>query len=142
MGGTPASGGASEAERTPSRKTLTTVARRVAPVLEGAVDHARVVEGGLARPEFNRHGPELFAQLLTQHGHDRVHVTGESGDGEVGPEVAAGHVVDAAVLKRRVVESGPAGEVRERGGARPVGVVLVPGDDAAVARGLAEELVV
>ena len=56
--------------------------------------------------------------------------------------MAARHVMDAAVLARRVVEARPAREVRERRRPRPVGIVLVPRDHAAVARGLAEQLVV
>ena len=56
--------------------------------------------------------------------------------------MAAGDVLDAAVLGRGWVEADPTGEVAEGLGASPVGIVLVPRDDAAVMCGLDEELVV
>src|SRR4051794_27465621 len=96
----------------------------------------------LARFELDCDGAEQLFLLVGEDGANRVHVARETCYGEVGPEVTARHVLDAAVLARRVVESDPAREVRERSGASPVGIVLMPGDHAAVTRGLAEELVV
>lgn len=56
--------------------------------------------------------------------------------------MAAGDVMDAAVVASAVVEADPAGEMCHWLCAGPVGVILVPGDDAAVPRGFAEKLVV
>jgi len=56
--------------------------------------------------------------------------------------MAGGNVLDAAVLGGGRVEADPAGEVAERLGASPVGVVLVPGDDASVVRWFDEKLIV
>jgi len=56
--------------------------------------------------------------------------------------VAAGDVLEAAVINGAVVQGDPAGEVLHGLGAGPVGIVLVPGDYAAMMRGLAEELIV
>src|SRR5207248_3348455 len=50
--------------------------------------------------------------------------------------------MDAAVIARAFVQSNPAGEVSHRLGARPIGIVLMPGDDAPVLGRLAKELIV
>src|SRR4051812_24596591 len=50
--------------------------------------------------------------------------------------------MDAAVVARAFIESDPAGEVSHRLGARPVRIVLMPRDDAAMLGGLAKELIV
>src|SRR6266850_2463919 len=56
--------------------------------------------------------------------------------------MAAGNIVDAAVVARTLVEADPAGEMGHRLRAGPVRIILVPGDHAAMLRGLAEELIV
>ena len=53
----------------------------------------------------------------------------------------AGHVVETAVVDGAVVEGDPASQVLHGLRAGPVGVVLVPGDHAAMVCGFAEELV-
>src|SRR5206468_2467766 len=80
--------------------------------------------------------------LRRQHRANGLHVAGQAGDGQERPAVAAGDVVQAAVVLRRLVEANPASEMSHRPGARPVRIVLVPGDDAAVPGRLAEELIV
>ena len=102
----------------------------------------RVVERALAALELDGHGAECLLLILIQNSHDLVHVAGEAGDGEQVPLVGAGDVVEAAVVAGAVVEGDPAGEVLHGLRAGPVGVVLVPRDDAAVVRGFAEELIV
>ena len=59
-----------------------------------------------------------------------------------GPAVGAGHVLDAAVLGVLVLQCEVDGEVLHRGGAGPVGVVLVPGHPAPRPGRLAEQLVI
>src|SRR5262245_9365752 len=56
--------------------------------------------------------------------------------------MAARQITHASVIDRRVIQSDPAGQVCERRGARPVGIVLMPGDYTAVIRWFAEELIV
>src|SRR5206468_3726590 len=55
--------------------------------------------------------------------------------------MAARHVMYAAVLARRIVQSDPTRQVRHWLGARPVRVILMPRHDAPMMRGLAEQLV-
>src|SRR5262245_44274642 len=56
--------------------------------------------------------------------------------------MAAGNVMHAAVVAFACVESDPAGEMRHGLGARPVGIILMPSNDAAVLRRLAKQLIV
>src|SRR5207248_11772316 len=85
---------------------------------------------------------ELGLLLICEHGLNRVHVVGKSGDGQQIPALAAGHVMQTAVLAGRFVEADPAGEMRDGLRARPVRVVLMPRDYSAMLRWLAEKLVV
>jgi hypothetical protein len=117
-------------------------ARTLCVVGTRAVHRASVVERSFPFFEFDRDGIELVLQRDGEAAADGVHFSGENGLGQVGPFVAAGDVVEAAVLPGGVVETNPASEVREGRGARPVRIILVPGHDASVLRGLAKELVV
>src|SRR5262245_38742166 len=101
-----------------------------------------MMEDGLAAPERSGPGCERRALLRRQHVLDRVHLSGESRDRQQVPAMASGNVLQAPVLLGRVVQRYPAREVRHRLRAGPVRVVLVPRDDAAVLRRLAEELIV
>src|SRR2546429_297140 len=55
--------------------------------------------------------------------------------------MASSNVLETSILASRVVQTDPASEMCEGLGACPVGVILVPGDNAAVVCRLAEELV-
>lgn len=72
---------------------------------------------------------------------DRVHVSGQAGDRQQIPFVAAGDVLEASVAGCGIVEADPAGQMSHRLSPRPVGIILVPGDDSAVFGRFAEELV-
>jgi hypothetical protein len=56
--------------------------------------------------------------------------------------MASRNVVKTAILGGAVIQSDPAGEVGHGGGDRPVGVILVPGHNSTMVRGLAKELIV
>ena len=56
--------------------------------------------------------------------------------------MALGDIMDTAVLTGTLIEANPAREMGHWLGAGPIRVVLMPSDDAAVAGGLAKELVV
>src|SRR5207302_11013797 len=100
------------------------------------------MKAGLAFLQFDSDRLELTLLLICENSLNRVHVVGKSSDGQQIPALAAGHVMQAAVLARRVVEADPAGEVRDGLCARPVRIVLMPRDDSAMMRRLAEKLVV
>lgn len=85
---------------------------------------------------------ELTPLFLVQNRVDGGHVACQSGDGQVGPAMATGNVVQASVLAVGIVESNPASEMGKRLSSRPVRIVLMPGDHTAVMRRLAEELIV
>src|SRR6187549_3197915 len=71
-----------------------------------------------------------------------VHVACQTGYRQIGPEMAAGDVVDAAILLIRIIEANPAGNVREGLSARPVGIILMPCHDTTVMCWLGKDLVV
>ena len=73
----------------------------------------------------------------------RQHEGGVGLDGaEQRPAVAAGDVVDAAVVAGAVVEPDPARQVRHRLRPRPIRIILMPGHHAAVMRRFAKQLIV
>lgn len=55
--------------------------------------------------------------------------------------MASGHVMQATVFTGGIVESNPTGEMSERRGSGPVGIILVPGNNTAMPRRLAKKLV-
>ena len=101
-----------------------------------------MVEGGVSSGEGNGDGVEGGLLFGGEDGLYRLHVSCQTSDGEQGPGVAFGNVLQAAVFLGGFVESYPAGEVVHGLGAGPVGIVLVPCHHAAVVGGFAEELVV
>ena len=102
-----------------------------------------MMERGLAFLQLNRDGMvKLTPLLLVENRIDGGHVSRESGDGQIGPAMAAGDVMQAAVLAIRVIEADPAGQVSERLSAGLVGIILVPGNDSPVMSGFAEQLIV
>ena len=72
---------------------------------------------------------------------DGIHIACQAGDGQQLPAMAAGHVVNAAVVPGAVVQPNPAGQVGHGLGSRPVGIVLVPRDDSAMPSRFAKQLV-
>src|SRR5690606_26781500 len=97
-----------------------------------------MMEGRLARVQLHGNRPKGLLLLVGQHGLDGLHVSGEARYRQEIPPMASGHVLDAAVLEGGIIQPDPARKVRERLRARPVGVVLMPGDYATVLRRLAE----
>src|SRR5262245_2036247 len=102
-----------------------------------------MVERAFAGLELDRHGvSELLPLRRTEHFLDCVHVSRQAGDRQQVPAMAAGDIMHAAVVARALVEADPAGEMGHRLGASPIGIVLMPSDDAAMPRGFAKELIV
>src|ERR1043165_1613616 len=56
--------------------------------------------------------------------------------------MTAGNVMHTTVLARRIVKPDPTRDVSHRSRSGPVGIVLMPDHDAAVMRGLVEDLIV
>src|SRR5213080_996602 len=100
-----------------------------------------MMKRALALLQFNRYRRELNFLFIAEHAFNRAHVIRQSGDRQKAPAMAAGHVMHAAVLARRIVQSDPARQMRHRLRARPVRIILVPGYDSAMMRRFAEELV-
>ena len=118
-------------------------ARMWGSVFKGSVDCERVMEHALSGFELDGDGvAEAFPLFVREYSANGLHVSGESGDGQKVPAVAAGHVADAAVVYGAVIKSYPACEVGHGLCACPIGVVLVPCDNTAMQRGFAEELIV
>ena len=86
--------------------------------------------------------PELLLLFVVEYSVYGVHVACESRDGKIRPAMTTRNVLQTAVFSRRVVKPNPARKMRKRLRARPVGVILMPGDDATVMRRLAKELIV
>ena len=100
------------------------------------------MEGRFTALQHDRYRHELRALRRCEHSLDCVHLSSQAGDRQQIPAVAAWHVLQASVLHRHIVERDPAREVRDRHGAGPVGVILMPGDDTAAFGRLAEQLIV
>src|ERR1700733_6565843 len=56
--------------------------------------------------------------------------------------MASRHIVEAAIVAVTVIERDPAGEMRHRFRACPIGIVLVPGNYPSMMRRLAKKLIV
>ena len=90
-------------------------AQVVGVVFVRRVNRRRVVEGGLAGLQFEGDRVlELLPLFVGQDLADRVHVAGQAGDRQQVPVVAAGDVLQAAVVGRAFVGADPAGQVRHR----------------------------
>src|SRR5947208_2858686 len=79
--------------------------------------------------------------LIRQHCLDLVHVSAQASDRKEIPFMAPRHVIETTILKGAVVQGHPASDMRDRFGARPIRIVLMPGDHSAVVRGLTEQLI-
>ena len=101
-----------------------------------------MMKRALALLQFNRHRLKLRFLFIAQDTFDRVHVIRQAGDRQKVPGMTAGDVMHTTVLARGIVKPDPARQVRYRPGARPVGIVLMPGYDATVSGRFAEKLIV
>lgn len=111
-------------------------------VFEGSVDRQRVVEHALSRFELHRDRiVESLPLFFREYSADGLHVAGKSGDGQQIPAMAARNVADTSVINGAVIESDPAGEVGHWLRACPIGVVLMPCNNAAVERRFTKQLI-
>ena len=114
----------------------------VGAVLVRSVDRHRVMEGAIPLGQFDGDRPEGCLLLGGENALDRLHPAGQARDRQQVPAVAAGHIVQAAVVAGSVVQGDPTGQMGHGPSASPVGVVLVPGDHAAMPGRFAKELIV
>src|SRR5947208_812682 len=102
-----------------------------------------MMERAFARLQLDGNGMrELLPLRRSEDLANRIHVSRQARNRQKLPAVAAGDIVNAAVFARAFVQADPAGEMGHGLGAGPIGIVLMPGHDAAVLRGLTEKLVV
>ena len=80
-------------------------------VIVGAVNEEGMVEGALTTLEFDGDRIEGGFLFIIEHGLYGFHVACETGNGEQGPGVGGGDVVEAAIFLVGIVEANPAGEV-------------------------------
>src|SRR5437868_4258832 len=95
----------------------------------------------LAFLQLNRRWLGLRSLLVGQHRMNRLHVARESGDWQIGPEVASGNVIQTTIVARGIVKPYPAGQVSQRLRSRPVRIILMPCDYAAVMRRFGKQLI-
>jgi len=86
--------------------------------------------------------PECSSLIVTQTRQHRVHIIGEFSARQQRPAMAAGNVVHAAIFLRSVVQSYPTRKMRDRLCPRPIRMVLVPSDKAAIISRLCKYLIV
>src|SRR5271163_1554337 len=101
-----------------------------------------MVKRALTLFQLDRYWLELVFQLLRQTVADSIHFSRQYWFWQVRPLVASRHVIQAAIFARRIVQPDPAGQMSQRGRARPVRIILMPGHHSAVPRRLAKKLVV
>src|SRR5512139_1759710 len=99
-----------------------------------------MVETGLTGFQDDRYRFECCTLILGKNAEDGIHVAGEISSRKKVPFVASGHVMNAAVLFVRIVQTDPTGQMSDRLCSRPIRIILMPGDDAPVKRGLYKKL--
>lgn len=106
------------------------------------MDHERVMKRGFARLEFHQNRPKRFFLLVGQDLENGVHIVRQSGDREQIPRMASGNILDAAVIRRGIVQPDPAREVGQGFRTGPVRIILMPRHHPAMPRRFAEKLIV
>src|ERR1051325_10765825 len=91
--------------------------------------------------EFDRNRLEPRLLFFSQNVLNCVHVVRETSNRQQLPTMTARHVMHTAIFNRRIIETNPTRQVRHRLRARPVRIILMPRDHAAMSGGLAKKLV-
>lgn len=86
--------------------------------------------------------PERSSLIVIQTRQHGVHVIGKFAARQQRPAMAAGNVIDAAILFGSVVQSYPTSKMCYRLGPRPIRLVLMPSDKAAIISRLCKYLIV
>lgn len=111
-------------------------------IRERSVQRHRMMETGLTGFQNDRNRLECGSLIIVQNTEHGVHIVRQVRPRQQVPPVASGHVVNTSVFFTRVVQADPASQMSDRFRSRPVGIVLMPGDHAAVVSGLYKKLVV
>ena len=94
------------------------------------------MEGALAALQFNGNGKERLLLLGREYGHDFIHVPRKARYRQQLPAMTSRNIVEAPIVAVAIIQGDRTSEVRHRLGARPIGVVLMPGHHAPMMAGL------